>query len=615
MTRRDFIKAAGLGAALAAAPRGRPAGDGESGRPNILWITSEDNGPFLGCYGDALAATPSLDRLASQGVLFENAFAGAPVCAPARCTIITGMNACSLGTQHMRSSNPVPGFVEFFPQSLRAAGYYCTNNAKEDYNTPKPEGVWDESSRKAHYGKRKPGQPFFAVFNITVSHESGIHKSAAELRHDPEEMVLPPYHPDTPAIRHDWAQYYDKVEAMDARVGELLRELDAAGLAEDTIVFYFSDHGGVLARSKRFLYDSGTHVPLIVRFPEKYRHLAPAAPGSRTSRLVSFVDLAPTVLGLAGVGVPGHMQGAAFLGPRAGEPREFVHLFRGRMDERYDMMRAVRDERFKYIRNYMPHRIYGQHLEYLWRAPSTRSWEQAFREGRCNAAQSAFWGPKPAEELYDTKADPHEVHNLTADREYAEVLERMRRANAEWVRAIHDTGFMPEGEQLDRCRDGTPYELVRKEGFPLERVIATAEAASSRDPDAFPLLKARLEDPESCVRYWAATGCAVLGTRAERAAVWLIGLLEDPSADVRIAAAEALCGMERCELAVPALVNELENPNPRAALHAVNVLAVLGEKARPALDALKKLLEESEDNYIQRAAGRTVAVLDEHDGS
>jgi len=567
-------------------------------------------GPFLGCYGDRLATTPSLDRLASQGIVFENAFAGAPVCAPARCTIITGMNACSLGTHHMRSANPIPGFVRFFPEYLRAAGYYCTNNAKEDYNTPKPEGVWDESSRRAHYRKRKPGQPFFSVFNITVSHESGIHESAAELRHDPGEMVLPPYHPDTPEIRRDWAHYYDKVEEMDARAGALLAELDAEGLSRDTIVFYYSDHGGVLARSKRFLYDSGTRVPMIVRFPEKYRHQAPAAPGSRAARLVSFVDLAPTVLSLAGAAIPGHMQGSAFLGPRAGKPREFVHLFRGRMDERYDMMRAVRDGRFKYIRNYMPHRIYGQHLEYLWKAASTRSWEKAFREGRCSETQSAFWRQKPAEELYDTRTDPHEVRNLAADAAHGEVLARMRRANAGWVRAMRDTGFVPEGELLDRSGGRTPYELVRGEGFPLERIIETAEAASARDPAAFPLLKERLQHKESCVRYWAATGCAVLGTRAERAAVWLIGLLEDGSADVRIAAAEALCCMERCELAVPALVKELENQNPKAALHALNVLAVLGEKARPALDALEKLLEESKDKYIRRAAGHLKGVLE-----
>jgi hypothetical protein len=280
------------------------------------------------------------------------------------------------------------------------------------------------------------------------------------------------------------------------------------------------------------------------------------------------------------------------------------------MDERYDMMRAVSNGRFKYIRNYMPHRIYAQHLEYLWRAPSTRSWEKAFREGKCNEVQKNFWRPKPVEELYDTKTDPHEVNNLAADTVYREVLESMRWTNAAWVREINDTGFVPEGELLERTISITPYELVREEGFPLERVIETADAASARDPSLLPLLKERLEDKESCVRYWAATGCTVLGTRAERAAVWLIGMLEDPSADVRIAAAEALCTMERCELAVPALIRELESLNPRVVLHCVNVLDALGSAARPALDAVRKLAANNKDNYVQRAAKHLVSVLE-----
>ena len=244
--------------------------------PNFLWIVSEDNGPFFGCYGDPFATTPTLDKLATEGVLYENAFANAPVCAPARSTIITGMYPPSMGTQNMRSTYPIPESIKFFPQYLREAGYYCTNNSKEDYNMPKPEGVWDESSRKAHYKNRGEGQPFFAIFNVTISHESSIHKSIPNdsLRHDPAEVKLPPYHPDTPEMRHDWAQYYDKVEDMDARMGEILQELEDAGLTDNTIVAYYSDHGGVIARSKRFVYESGTHVPMIWRFPDKYAHLA-----------------------------------------------------------------------------------------------------------------------------------------------------------------------------------------------------------------------------------------------------------------------------------------------------------------------------------------------------
>jgi N-sulfoglucosamine sulfohydrolase len=274
--------------------------------PNILWLVSEDNSPFAGCYGDSLATTPNMDRLASQGFLYTHAYANAPVCAPARNTIITGIYACSGGNQHMRSQYRKSDTVRFFPKFLRDAGYYCTNNAKRDYNIldEQTKGIWDESSDTATYLHRKAGQPFFAVFNCGISHESSIHKSIPtdQLRHDPAKMKLPPYHPDTPEMRHDWAQYYDKIQDMDVWIGQKLKELEEAGLADNTIVFYYGDHGGVLGRSKRFVYESGTHVPFIVRIPEKFRHLFPAEKtGSKVDRLVSFVDLAPTLLSIAGV--------------------------------------------------------------------------------------------------------------------------------------------------------------------------------------------------------------------------------------------------------------------------------------------------------------------------
>ena len=280
------------------------------------------------------------------------------------------------------------------------------------------------------------------------------------------------------------------------------------------------------------------------------------------------------------------------------------------MDERYDMMRAVRDERYKYIRNYMPHRIYGQHLNYLWKMPRRRGrGSERTARARCSAAQSVFWRQKPAEELYDVAGRSVRGPQPGRRRRFGKCWSACAKPTRP-VRGIRDTGFVPEGELLDRAARPNPLRDGPRGGFPLEHIIETAELASARDPAAFPQLKERLEDEESCVRYWAATGCAVLGMRAERAAVWLIGLLEDGSGDVRIAAAEALCCMERCELAVPALVKELENPNPKVVLHCVNVLDTLGPKARPALDALKKLLEENKDNYIRRAAGHLTGVLE-----
>ena len=606
ISRRNFIKKSGLGFAVFCLPQLSPGCSNAAEQPNILWIVSEDNSPFLGCYGDKTATTPNLDKLASQGILYENAFANAPVCAPARSTIISGMYPPCMGTQHMRSKNVIPDFIKFFPQLLRDAGYYCSNNRKEDYNMPKPAGVWDESSNKADYINRRPQQPFFAIFNYTNSHESSIHTKAKITKHDPEKVFLPPYLPDTPEIRHDLALYYDKVQEMDARVGTAVKKLEEAGLAEDTIVFYYSDHGGVLPRSKRFIYDSGTQVPFIVRFPDKYKHLAPAKPGSRLDRLISFVDLAPTILSLTGVQIPKYMQGEAFLGKAQQKPREYVYFFRGRMDERYDMMRGVRDKQFRYIRNYMPHRIYGQHLNYLWLKKSMTSWEETFKNGMCNTTQSIFWNKKPTEELYDCKADPHEVNNLAPDPEYRVVLEKMRKVNKKWIREMADSGFIPEGEMLNRIKNQTAYDLIHDKKFPVENIIHAAELAGEQNPDNLPELTTMLNDKESVIRYWGGTGCAILGTKAKPTARILEKTLNDSSADVRIACAEALCNLGKADIALPILIEAAQSNNSKVALHALNVLDIIGDKAKPARAVLADLAKNSNDNYVKRAAGYTL---------
>lgn len=584
----------------------------EKEQPNILWIVSEDNGPFLGCYGDNLATTPTLDKLASEGILYENAFANAPVCAPARSTIITGMYPPSMGTQNMRSTYPIPESIRFFPQYLREAGYYCTNNSKEDYNMPKPEGVWDESSRTAHYKNRAEGQPFFAIFNFTKSHESSIHKSIPNdsLRHDPAKMKLPPYHPDTPEMRHDWAQYYDKIEDMDGLVAGVLKELEDAGLAENTIVAYYSDHGGVIARSKRFVYESGTHVPMIWRFPEKYKHLAPAKPGERTDRLVSFIDLAPSILSLAGIDIPEYMQGQAFLGEQQAAPRDYVHLFRGRMDERIDKVRAVRNKKFRYIKNYMPHRIYGQYIEYLWRAPSCRSWEEAYLAGNCNEAQSAFWEEKPPEELYDVAADPWEVNNLANDPAYADILNEMRKETDRWMTDIKDTGLMPEGEMSTRNEEMPSFTYGHSGNYDFEKIKYAADLATLRDVKQLDEIIGFLKDENPTVRYWGANGCLILKAEALPAKDALIAVLDDESPDVRIAAAEALCHIGGNQKAIPVLIDALDESNQMVRVHALNSLYILGgDVAKAALPKVKELVADQEGrNYDLRAAQRLLEV-------
>lgn len=481
--------------------------------PNILMITSEDNSAyFLGCYGNKMATTPNLDKLASEGFLYSHAFANCPVCAPARNTILTGVYAASNGNEQMRSKYAKSEIVKTYPEYLREAGYYCSNNVKTDYNYGGDwNAIWDDCSRKATYKNRTPGQPFFAVFSNTTTHESMIHKQIPtdELEHDPAKVEITPYHPDLPEIRHDWAQYYDRNQQMDAEIGDILKELQESGEAENTIVIYYGDHGGVLARSKRYVYETGTRVPFIIRIPEKFRHLFPAEkPGDKVERIVSFVDLVPTFLSIAGISIPDHLQGNAFLGEQKTKAPEYAFMTRQRMDERFDMVRAVRDQKYRYIRNYMPFRISMQHIDYLFKAPSAQAWEDAFKAGKTNEVQSRYFLEKPLEELYDTENDPWEINNLAGDPAYAEVLNRMRETETRWMREVRDVALVPESEYEDFAGDGSMYDYMRSEACPFDALLDAAQAATSADANMDAFVN-NLQSKNAAIRYWGAAGLLI----------------------------------------------------------------------------------------------------------
>jgi uncharacterized sulfatase len=581
-------------------------------RPNILWITSEDHGPQMGCYGDPVARTPNVDALAAQGMLFKHAWSNAPVCAAARTTIISGMYAPSLGGEHMRSEVPMPAGIKMYPQYLREAGYYCTNNVKEDYNLTKPGQVWDESSAQAHWRKRKEGQPFFAVFNAVASHESQVIKRPHELVTDPAKVRVPAYHPDTPEVRHDWAQYYDQVSVVDAIAGEKLKEIADAGLAEDTIVFYYADHGPGMPRSKRWPSDSGLHVPMVVYFPAKWRQLAPKeyGPGVKSDRLVSFVDLAPTLLSLAGVQPPASMQGFAFAGRFQTDPQPVVHGFRGRMDERYDLVRSVTDGRFVYLRNYHPHRSQAQHVNTQFQTPTTQVWYRLFEQGQANEAQAIFWRtPKAPEELYDLQSDPDEVHNLAAVPEHRATLERLRTSQQALAARIRDTGFLTEAEVHARSSAKAPRDALSSDAaYPFKRIFAAADVASMMKPEAVPQLRQFLQDPDSGVRYWGAMGALMRGaTAVETLRSELTTALADASPSVRIASAEALAkygAAADVSLALDAL-RECADPTRTSAyagIEAMNTIDELGPKAAPLL-AFIKTMPTSDPQAVTRGNG------------
>jgi len=604
ITRRGFLKAVGFcTSALAVSGCTRnakgPGKEGMSDRPNILWITCEDVSPqYLGCYGDDYAITPALDEFAEQAVRYTKAFTTAPVCAPGRSCLVTGVYATSSGTQHLRSDVKLPEEMKCFPALLREAGYYCSNNYKKDYNF-KDVGVWDESSASAHWRKRKAGQPFFSVFNFGSTHQGQINgsdelfdatyrsKLKPEHRHEPDKITLPPYYPDTPFVRKIWARYYDLITFMDNQAADLLGQLEADGLADNTIVFFFSDHGKGIPRFKRTLYDSGLHVPLMVRLPARYRYLSGDEAGSTSDRLVSFVDFAPTVLSLACGAIPDYMQGGAFLGSKTGPRREYIFGAASRVDEVYELQRCVRDKRYKYIRNYMPHLPYIQASEYPDRAEIMKELRRAAAEDELTAVQRFWWEPrKPLEEFYDTKADRHEINNLIDSPRHKKIVQRLRGVLRGWIIESGDTGFMSEAEMHIRAEGSTPYEIARKNGeYPIERILAAAELVGTAE---LPKMLKYLDDSDGAARYWAVVALGALGERAKPAVNALTKALKDSQPNVRLAAAGVLCNLGLCKDALGVLAKGLEDRRETVALHAAREIQGIGDKARPIVEQIKQ---------------------------
>lgn len=563
MNRRSFLQSL---ASMAQGPR-----------PNILWITIEDFSPKLGCYGDRLAITPNIDRLAAEGVRFTNAFATSPVCSAARSCLITGQYVTATGMHHHRSRPKLPASIHGFPAYLREAGYYTTNRAKTDYNVSGEAAFirdcWDESGAKAHWRNRPKGKPFFSVFNFEITHQSRTcawpyaqfeemivkHLPATE-RTRASDVTVPPYYPDTPIVRRTLAREYDCVRALDKSfVGPLLGELEQDGLLKSTIVFFFADHGTGLPRGKRTLYDSGMKVPLIVKAPSRFR---PALEKCRDS-LISFVDFAPTVLSLAGVPVPKPVQGRAFP-----TDAQYIYGSRDRIDEAFDFSRSVRDRRWLYIRNYHPHVPIGQ-PEYYSKNEEIRH-ELARQPG-------GFLSERPPEELYDTAADPHQVRNL-AGSSHVE-LPRLRSALERWMLANKDRGFVPEEELWA----GT--SSFDRHAFSAAQNIKTPADLNGSLTD--------IRSKDASTRFW---GVVRLRTRVPEAAFAeadLLRLLKDPSPAVRLEAASTLAAMHggASTATLELLAKELNSENLPAMARAARILWSFGSQAAAVRPAMQSTLD------------------------
>lgn len=637
MKRRDFIKTLGAGAmaAVAGTTAGIQNSEASVNQPNILWISVEDICPHLGCYGDRYANTPNIDKLAETSILYRNAYSNAPICSPSRTSIITGMYASTLGAHHHRSFVERPDFLKFFPYYLRQFGYFCTNNQKTDYNMPTLPDEWDQLGRDAHWKNRKTDQPFFSVFNLEESHSSVFYfprEKALKERlflleksdfHDPDLAPIPGFLPDEPIVRERMAQFYDSITQVDYHVGEIMSELKHDHLFDDTIIFFWGDHGSGYPRGKTYLYEDGLHVPLIVRFPEKYQHLAPRIQRHQgkyafNDRMVLLMDLAPTVLSLAGIPAPKYYQAKAFLRPSREKPRDFVAGTRDRFDFRNELIRTLRNRRYRYIRNFIPHTPYSTFWPdggFFAEIPPAGTPEWEFRETsqpvvKIYDPDGAFMAPlpeqkkvvlywqpkKPFEELYYIEQDPDELNNLAGRPEYRSIVNEMRGQLYDWMISTQDLGLIDEPEMLMRAeKEGNVMYRVGQKCGNFERILETADLCRKGRRKISELQK-RLSDDDPAVRYWAVMGLLTLGCKDSATIQQYQELLGDPSISVRLAAANALCHFGYVQETLPVFESGIAHPQEWVRGRALANLSYYSKHALSQMQPLKCLIDEAIPN-------------------
>lgn len=572
-------------------------------RPNILWLTFEDTSAYeFGCYGNNDVHTPHADSLAACGVQFMNAWSVAPQSSPARSSLITGCYATTFGMDVHPVPYDTPADI-FFPQRLREAGYYCTNNSKTHYNsTTDNKSCWDECHNKASYNssKRQEGQPFFAVFNTVTSHMGRVRTFHTDGRRDytqegiyPDLLHLPSYVPDLPEVRSDYAGHLEAVQDVDTWLGFFLSDLKEKGLDENTIIFFFSDHGGCIPRGKGYLYESGLQVPLIVYFPPKWKHLAGEYAGKCTD-LVNFTDLGPTVLSLAGVKPTKQMQGKALFGKYANKgKREMQFAIATNQLHHFMPIRAVTDGRFKYIRSYIPYRQFALRNYYQWGMPSNKAWDRLVLENHnTNPEWAQTFQAHPAEMLFDLQQDPGELHDLSGKPEFATVMAKMRRGLAEHIRTTCDLGFFLPNTRTGRIM----YEAVRQERYPLDELYTIAETAGTATVESLPLLAKCIASPLPEMRFWAAVGYAKLARERQisECPETLLALLQDSNAYVASEAAYAVSYLGKAHEGIARLITPAQESERKIGYSSLECLSLDKDMRHCILPFLPELSKAAE---------------------
>ncbi len=621
ISRRRFLKAAGLATAAfsvqgVTSDLGFCSADTAKQRPNILWIVVEDMSLHWSCYGEKTIQTPNIDRLSSEGARFTHAFVCAPVCSPSRSAMITGMYHTTIGSHHHRSSYPgsevkLPDNMKLLPEIFKDHGYYTANGgpkktaykndpkgkakkiAKTDYNFVWDKDVYDAGDWKG----RSESEPFFAQIQL----RGGKHRGAKVPNPvDPADVKLPPYYPDHPVIREDWARYLNSVMFLDIQVGKILKRLDDEGIADTTAVFLWTDHGISHARGKQFLYDEGMQVPLIVRWPGAIKA------GTIRSDLVNHIDIAATSLSMAGINVPGYMQGQPLFGPDY-KPRKWIFAARDRCDETLECMRALRTKRYKYIRNFYPYRPHLQSNRYKDGKSIIKTMRKLHAEGKLNEIQDRiFTVPRPVEEFYDLEKDPHEIKNLADSQDHKDILKRFRRILIWHIRDTKDLGLVPEPviEEL-AVKYKSRFEILRSAENKnlLNKIIGVIEIGQIHQNTN--MLIGKMKDKEPSVRWWAARELGNLTKDQYASAVLAAATLWDNSAAVRVASARALCKMGRKGKALPVLLKELKNENQVVRHYAALALEDTAPGTQAVYDAMKEAQQDKYE-FVKRVSTRYV---------
>ena len=559
-------------------------------KPNIVWLVTEDNSiHYMNLYTKGGAEMPAISALANQGVVFDNAFSNAPVCSVARSTIITGAYAPRIGTQYHRKMSQVklPNNIKPLPIYLKQAGYYVTNNAKEDYNFIKEEKIWDESSLKATYKNRKDGQPFFHVQNFHNTHEGKLHFNEKQLSEALDsnnlDSIKPfPYHPDTPTFRYTQSLLHNHHKDVDKEMGKFIENLEKEGLMENTIIFYYGDHGGVLPRSKGYLYESGLNVPMVVRIPKKWKKLSPFKGGTRTSSFVDFVDLVPTVLSLAGIKIPEGIDGTPFMGKGLKksqiEKQDTTFGYADRFDEKYDLVRSVRRGKYKYIRNYQPFNLDGLYNYYRYKMLAYKEWYKLYQEEKLNKIQSRFFNAKSPEALYDIEKDPHEINNLAQNDQYKETLINLRETLNNHVVSQADLSFFPEPYFLENgLEDAVGFGQENKNL--IKEIVTTADLSLQPYNEVSAKIKDALNNTNPWIRYWGLITCSSFRLEAKEHLNKIKSIFENDSENlVKIRAAEYLL-LNDLKIDASKINDLLKNANSEAEANLMlNTLALIKTK-------------------------------------